>query len=100
PVEPLAARDFQPARIEAQLMKHRRMNIGDVVTVFDGVEAEFVGHAVLHAALDAAPGEPPAEALRMVIPPCALRAGGTSELGAEDHQRVFEQSALPEILQE
>ena len=48
-------------------MKYRRMEIGDIVPIFNGVEAEFVGGSMRHPALHAAPGQPYAEAIRMVI---------------------------------
>ena len=55
------------ARIEAELAHDRRVNVGDVVRMLDGVEAEFVGAAVNGAAFDATAGHPDAETIRMMI---------------------------------
>ena len=43
------------------------MQVGDVVAVLDGVEAELVGRAVDDAALDAAAGQPDGEAVRVMV---------------------------------
>ena len=66
-LQPLAAGDFQPARVEAELVQDRGVDVGDVVAVLDGVEAELVGRAVDDAALDAAAGQPDGEAVGVVV---------------------------------
>ena len=77
------------------------MDVGDVVPVLDGVETELVGRAVNDAAPDAAAGEPDAEAVDVVVAAVtALRARGAAELGGEDHERVIQQAALFQILQQ
>ena len=38
-LQPLAAGDFQPARVEAELVQHRGVDVGDVVAVLDGVRS-------------------------------------------------------------
>ena len=48
-------------------MEQRGVQVGDVVAVFHGVEAELVGRAVDDAALDAGPEEPDREPMRVVI---------------------------------
>ena len=68
--------------------------------MLDGVEAELVGGAVDDAALDAAAGQPGAEALRMMVAAVALGAGRAAELGAPDDERVVEQAALLEVLEQ
>jgi hypothetical protein len=55
-LQALPPRDFQLARIDPQLLQDGRVDIGDVMTVLDGVEADGVGSAVDDAALDAATG--------------------------------------------
>ena len=45
-LQPLAAGDFQFAGVQAQLLQDRRMDVGDVVAVLDGVKADLVGRAV------------------------------------------------------
>ena len=94
-----SARDLQTSRIQTQLMQHGRMQVGDVVSVFDRMEAEFVGRAVNDSALHAA-ARPAAhgESIRMVIAAVGiLEARRASELGADDDQRFFQQSALLEV---
>src|SRR5574341_2130967 len=53
-LQPLAARHFELAGVEPELVKHRRVEVGDVVALLDGVEAQLVGRAVGDAALHAA----------------------------------------------
>ena len=55
-LQPLPARQFEAARIDAELMQDRRVDVGDVVAIDDGVEAEFVGVAVDGTAFDAGVG--------------------------------------------
>ena len=62
-LEPFAAGNGEPARVEAELVQDRGVDVGDVVAVLDGVEAELVGRAVDDAALDAAAGQPDGEAV-------------------------------------
>ncbi len=45
-LQPLAAGDLQLARVEAELVQDRGVDVGDVVAVLDGVEADLVGRAV------------------------------------------------------
>ncbi len=42
--------------VQSQLMKHRRMDVGDVVAVFNSMEADLVRGAVNDAALNTAAG--------------------------------------------
>ena len=53
--------------INAEQVEHRRMQIIHVDPVFDGLVAELIGRAVMHAALHAAAGHPESEAVRIVI---------------------------------
>ncbi len=76
------------------------MDVGDVVPIFDGVEADLVGRAVDDAPLDAAAGQPGAEALRVVVAAVGLGAGRAAELGAPDDDRLVEQPALLEVLEQ
>jgi hypothetical protein len=73
-LEVLASRHFQLVPVQPQLPQHRRVDVGDVVPVLDGVEADLVGRAGGGAALDAAAGQPRAEALRVVV--AAVLPGG------------------------
>ena len=100
-VEALAAGDFQLAGVEAELLQDRGVDVGDVVAVLDGVEADLVGRAVNDAALDAAAGHPDREAVDVMVAAVgALRAGRAAELGGEEHDRRVEQAALLQVLQQ
>ena len=92
---------FEPARVEAELVQDRGVDVGDVVAVLDGVEADLVGRAVDDAALDAAAGHPDREAVDVVVAAVgALRAGRAAELGGEDHERLVEQAAPLQVLEQ
>ena len=54
--------------IEAHEVEYGRVNVGDVVAVFDGVETEFVGCAVDVSLFDAAAGHENGEPVGMMIP--------------------------------
>src|SRR5204863_2299163 len=98
-LQALAAGDRQAARVEAQLVQDGRVDVGDVVAVFDGVEAYLIGAAMNYAALDAAAGHPDGEAIGVVVAPVgALAAGGTSEFGGPDDEGVVEHAAALEVL--
>jgi hypothetical protein len=80
-LEALLAGDLQAAGVEPQLVQDRGVDVGDVVAVLDGVEAELVGGAVGDAALDPAAGQPDSEAERVVVAAGrALGAGRAAEL--------------------
>ena len=53
-VEALAAGDLKLSRIEPELLEDRGVDIGDIVSVLDGVEADLVGRA-----MDNPPAIPP-----------------------------------------
>ena len=79
-------------------MQNGGVEIVDVHDVFHGVIAEIVGVAVAHAALDAAAGEPAAEALDVVIAPAALRHRRAAKFGAPQDESVFPQTGTLKIL--
>ena len=96
--QPLVAWNFEPARVEAELVQERGVDVGHVMTIFDGVEADLVGRAMDDAALDPAAGHPDREAERMMVAAvAALRAGRSAELGRPDDDRLVEQPALLQI---
>src|SRR5207237_139438 len=67
----------------------------------DGVEADLIGGAVSHAALDAAASQPHGEAVDVVIAPVrALGAGSAAELCGEDDDRLLEQAATLQVAEE
>jgi hypothetical protein len=53
-IQSFASGDFQAARVEAELIENGGVDVGDVVTVLDRVEADLVGRAV-----DTPPFSPP-----------------------------------------
>ena len=76
-LEPFLAGNFEPAWIEAKLVQDGRVNIGHVMTVFDGVEAQLIGRAMGDAPLEPAPCHPDREANRIVIAAVAPFASRT-----------------------
>lgn len=99
--EAFAAWDFEFSGIEAELVEDGGVEIGDIVRGIDGVEADFVGGAVGDACFEAAAGHPDGEAVDMVIAAIgALGAWGATEFGGEDHEGIFEEAALGEVLEE
>ncbi len=38
--------DFQAAGVEAEEVQHRGVDVGDIVAILDGVEAQLIGGAV------------------------------------------------------
>ncbi len=44
-LQSFAAGDFEAAGVEAKLVQHGGVDVGDVVTVFDGLEAKLIGRA-------------------------------------------------------
>ena len=81
-------------------MQDRGVDVGDVMPVLDGVEADLVGGAVDDAPLDAAAGQPGAEALRVVVAAVGLGARRPAELGAPDDDRLVEHPAPLEVPQQ
>ena len=92
--------------VDPQAMEDGGVQVTDVDRVVDDVVAEQIGLAVDHTALDPAPGEPDAEAARVmvaaVIGRCqrALAVDGAAEFAAPDDQRVVKQAALFEVFDE
>ena len=80
------------------------VEVVDVHGLLDDVVTELVGLTVHDALLDAAAGEPDREALGMVIAAvivvreCALAVDRAAELTTPDHQRVVEQPALFQVV--
>src|SRR5262245_3073345 len=66
-LQALVAGHFQLPRVEAELVQDGGVDVGDVVTVLGGMEADLIGGAVDDAALDAAAGQPHAEAVGVMI---------------------------------
>ena len=62
------------------------MNIGDVVTILDGVKADLVGRAMHDSPFQAAAGHPDGEPEDVMVAAVGvLRAGRAAELGRKDH---------------
>src|SRR5437660_856256 len=66
-VQPLAAGDLQLAAVEAEEVEDRGVEVGDIVAILLGMEADRVGGAVDDAPLEAAAGHPGREAVDVVV---------------------------------
>ena len=75
-LQPLPAGDLEAVRVEAEQVQDRGVDVGDVVPVLHGVEAELVGRAVDDAPLDAAAGHPDREAVIVVVAAVGALAQG------------------------
>ena len=94
-------RNGQPLVVDAEQVQHRRVQVVDLDLVLDGVVAVLVGRAVDRAALDAAAGQPDGEAERVVVAAVgALGERRPAELAAPDDQRLVEQAAGLQVLQQ
>src|SRR5438105_2168867 len=100
-VQTFSSGDFEPPRIQAQLMKDSGMNVGDIVPVFHGVKTQFVGSAVGNTTLDAASRHPDRESVRMMVPSIAsLGACSPPKLRAPDNQCLVQKPALFQVAQQ
>src|SRR3954471_6849198 len=82
-------------------MEDGGVDVGDVVPILDGVEAQLVGRAVDDARLDPAAGQPGRESIGVVVAAILpLRAGRPAELGGPDDDRLVEQPATLQVFQE
>src|SRR5438874_4987764 len=82
--------------VQAETVQDGRVNVVNVGLLLDGLEAEIVGRAVTHAALDAASGQPHRETIRIVVAArlaLAFAEGHSPELAAPDDERAVEQAA-------
>ena len=81
-------------------MQNRRVQVVHVNLVLHDVEAEVIALAERDAGLDAAARQPHRECVRMMVAAvaAALHHRRAAELAAPDHQRVLEQAALLQIL--
>ena len=86
--------------VEAEQVQDRRVQVVDVDLILRDVEAELVGLADSDAGLHAAAGHPHGEGVRMMVAAvgAALHHRRAAKLAAPDHQRVVEQAALLQIL--
>ena len=81
-------------------MQDGRVQVVDVDFLLDRGEAELVGRSVCQAALDAAAGQPDAEAVVVVVAAVApLARGRAAEFAAPEDQRVIEQTELLQVAQ-
>src|SRR5437868_6597137 len=89
----------QPRVVQPQEMKNRGVQVVDGDAVFGGAVADFVGGAVLGAALDAGAGEPDGEGVRVVVAAgaAALDQGEPAEFAAPDDQRFVQQAAAFQV---
>ena len=84
-VESLPAGDFEASGVEAELMQDRGVDVGDVVSVLDGVEPDLVGRAVDKPTLDPAARHPDGEAVDVMVAAVApLRSRCATELTREE----------------
>ena len=74
-INPFAAGDIESERIQAELMQYGRMNIRDVVRMFDRVESEFIRSAVNDTSSNSTSRKPCTESVGMMISAISLSTG-------------------------
>ena len=68
-LEPFMARDFEAARIEAELVHDGGMHVGDIMAILARMKSDLVGGAVYDASFESATGEPYREAEYVMVAP-------------------------------
>jgi len=77
------------------------MDVGHVVTIFHGVESEFIGCSVNGSTSDPAAGEPDGETEGVVVATIGtLCAGSPAEFGSEQDDGFIEKSRSMQVLQQ
>ncbi len=100
-IEAFASRNLEAAGIEAEKLEDRGVDVGNIMTILDGVETQLVGGTVDDAPLDSATGQPHGEAVVMMVATVGpLRTRCAAELGRPDDDRVLQQPAPFEIDQQ
>src|SRR5580658_286024 len=93
--------------VDAEQIEYCGVDVVDVNRLFHGLEAEIVGRAVDRATFYGSPGEPHRKSKRIMIAAALHRSahaaanlahGGAAELRTANHQRIFPETALLEIL--
>ena len=93
------SRHFKSTWIEPQLMEDGGMHVGDVVSVFDGVESDLIGRAVGHSSFKSAASHPNGKAVGVMISAVgSLGAWRAAEFGGPHHQGFVEHAASFKIL--
>ena len=84
----------------AQFNRLQALNTSNNVSaaILNGMEAEFIGRAVGDSAPDAPSGEPGAKSLGVVIAAISLSTGRAAKFRTPDDERLVEQAALLEVL--
>ena len=104
-LQPLAAGDVEPARVEPQQVEQGGVDVGDVMGVLDRVEAQLVGRPMDGPALDPRSREPDGEGVRMMVAAgrdggvavADLQPGRPAELGAADDRDVVGQAPALQV---
>ena len=95
--------------VDAEQVQHRGVQVVDVDLAVDDAVAHVIGFAVGEAAFHAAAGHPGAEAFGLMFAAVfvdrsraaeVLAPRRAAELAGPEHQRVFEQAALLQVLEQ
>ena len=70
--DPFSPRNRKRAGVQTQLVEHRRVDIGHIMAVLNGVKPEFIGRPMCHPAADPAAGHPDGEPERVVVASVAM----------------------------
>src|SRR2546429_9838996 len=94
--------------VEAQQVKHRRMQVADLERIFYDFMPQLIGLAVGNSGLDPAAGHPNRERSWVMVPAdplhfltvAILAHGRPAEFSATDNERVLEHASLFQISQQ
>src|SRR5439155_4071582 len=101
-------RIVQLPMVEAQQVKHRRMQVADLDRIFYDFTSHLIGLAVGNSGLDPAAGHPNRERSWVMVPAdplhfltvAILAHGRPAEFSAPDNERVLEHASLFQISQQ
>lgn len=94
-----AIAECQSLVVQSQQVQNRGMQIMDMHLIAGGVETEVIGGAVTEPCFHSAAGHPIRERMRIVVASIvSLGRRRSSELGAPNEQRIFQQASQLQIL--
>ena len=99
--QPPCVRVGSPAVVEAELVQHRRVHLGDANAINDRAIAEVVRLAIDPTGLEAAAGKPDGERVAVVVTAVvALRRRQAAELASPHHDGFVEHAPCVQVLYE
>src|SRR5262245_17014759 len=86
--------------IKSHLVQSSSVKVGNIVTVFNRMESQFIRCPMGNAAFDSPSCHPCAETLRVMVATGILRSRRSTKLCAENHQSLIQQSTLLQVFEQ